>query len=109
VANDEEQRPMARTVIEALTGGRRKSDGAWAFGKTISIVAACLYAAWRLLGTQMAAYDRLVSMVVEQNQRDQQANREALQRLELSNHELSETIRAAFYVSKGADAPKGHR
>lgn len=108
---------LGKTILDAIVGGRRKSDGVAGLTKTLTIigvvVASCftlvkmqIGASEKAMTTQMAAYDRLVQMVVSQNAANEERNRQALDRLEKSFGDLSETIRAAFYARQGVDAPK---
>ena len=108
-------------VVEAVTSIRgepssSKSSEIWSLGKTLLLLSAALFFAWRIVGGQVEAYNSLVTKVMDQNAADQKANREALAalaqqlaRMEQSSRDLSETIRAAFYVSRGADAPRQGR
>lgn len=119
-SRSETERPSpgwTRTILDALSGGRRKSDGVASLTKTLTIigvtVASCftvvrmqLAASAEQSATQMAAYDRLVQRVVDQNDRNEERNRQTIAELAKSFQDLAATIRAAYYVKEGADPPR---
>jgi hypothetical protein len=116
----QEPESLAGKALEALSGGKRRSDSAWALGKTIALLGATMstlgtviYLILRVLAGQMEANNRLVEKIADQWSRDQQANREAQERLgtrldamTLEFQGLSATLRAVAYISRGADAPQ---
>jgi hypothetical protein len=102
---------LAKAVVEAFAGGggRRKSDGPVAFLRTLTIVGACLAAAWQLLRTQQENYHELVQTIMKQSDEHQRQMIQSIDELKKSNQDLTETIRSAFYVREGADPPKKKR
>jgi hypothetical protein len=102
---------IAGKAIEVVTGvppGRSRST----LVQTLAIIGVVVVLQWYTNRGQAEAYAKLVERVLDRNAEDQKANREVIvaltqqsARTELVIRDMSETVRAAIYVARGADAP----